>query len=74
MNNQKTLVYAVYDNRTDLPVIIDGLPWECADAMCISENAFWGILWRYRKPSNGQRQWTMLKCYLDENGEGEYEE
>lgn len=56
-------VYTVYDNRTDMPVIVDGSADECAKAMKITKNSFHCLLVRQRKGISGR--WTIIKTYLD---------
>ena len=51
--------YTVYDNRTDLPVIVCGLAEECADAMGVVVSTFYSYLSPSRK-WRGER-WTVIK-------------
>lgn len=61
-------VYTVYDNRTDLPIIVDGNAKECAKAMNITIDSFYSAITRARKGT--VKRWTILKRYLD--GKPEY--
>lgn len=40
------LLYTVYDNKTDMPVIIDGTAKECAKAMGLKMSSFYPIVRR----------------------------
>lgn len=51
--------YTVYDNRTDLPVIVCGLAEECASAMGVVVSTFYSYLSPSRK-WRGER-WTVIK-------------
>lgn len=66
------VVYTVYDNRTDQPVIVDGIACEAAAAMGIQMASFYSTVGRVRSGIN--RRWTIISTYMDElEGEG-YEE
>ena len=57
------IVYTVYDNRTDLPVIVDGEARECAKAMGISFSSFYSAVSNAR--SGKVKRWTIIERYLD---------
>lgn len=56
--------YSVYDNRTDLPIIIDGTADECAKALKRSRNSFYCMVDRVRKGKN--KRYTVLQRMVDE--------
>lgn len=56
-------VYTVYDNRTDLPIIIDGTARECAEAMHIDLQSFYACISRIRRGLI--KRWYIEKRYLD---------
>lgn len=55
-------MYTVYDNRTDLPVIVSGSASECASAMGVVKGTFYS----YLTPSGKARRnrWTVVKSGL----------
>ena len=52
------IVYTVYDNKTDFPVIVDGTARECAEVMGLTLAGFYNALTRAGKKNN---RWTFLK-------------
>lgn len=54
-------LYTVYNNKTDMPVIIDGTAEECAKAMGIKVSSFYPAVTRTKK---GQQK----KWYIDSVG------
>ncbi|MBR4077552.1 MAG: hypothetical protein IKK17_02995 [Oscillospiraceae bacterium] len=56
--------YTVYDNKTDLPIIVDGTAKECARAMNRSEASFRSAVTRCEQGKN--RRWTIYKSAADE--------
>lgn len=65
-------VYTVYNNRTDFPVIVDGTAQECANAMGVLVATFYSLIsWT----ENGKiKKWTILKSYLDEDLDEDWED
>ena len=62
--SQKSAVrYTVYDNKTDLPVIVYGTAEECARAMGVNVKTFYHLV-RGRKV-NGNR-WFVMKEEADD--------
>lgn len=61
-------VYTVYDNRTDLPIIIDGEARECAEAMGMTLASFYSAV--VHAKSGKIKRWHIEKKYLD--GRKEY--
>ncbi len=59
-------LYTVYDNRTDLPVIIDGEATDAAEAMGLTLGSFYSVVSRADKP-NAIKRWTVYKRFIDEN-------
>lgn len=60
------IVYTVYDNRTDLPIVIDGDAKTAADAMGLTLGSFYSVVSRADKP-NAIKRWSIYKRFLDEN-------
>ena len=60
------MVYTVYDNKTDLPIIIDGTAKQCARAMNRSEASFHCAVSRCQKGIN--KRWTIIKTPVTELG------
>lgn len=62
-NTRSLIVYSVWDNRTDMPVIIDGEARACAKAMNLSMSSFYSTVTKAR---NGiVKRWTIKSRYLD---------
>ena len=59
-------LYTVYDNRTDLPVIIDGEALLAAMAMGVTIGSFYSIVSRSGKP-NAFKRWSVYKRFLDDD-------
>ena len=57
-------IYTVYDNRTDLPVIVDGDARAAAEAMGLTLGSFYSVVSRSDK-SNAIKRWTIYKNFLD---------
>lgn len=57
------IVYTVYNNKTDRPVIIDGEARDCAKAMGISLSTFYSTVTRTR--SGLLQKWNIKSRYLD---------
>ena len=57
------IVYTVYNNKTDLPVIVDGEARECAAAMGVSLSTFYCAVCRARKGEIAK--WHIESRYLD---------
>ena len=50
--------FTVYDNKTDMPVIVSGTAHEAAKAMGIKYDSFWSLYSRFLK---GMRiRWTFI--------------
>ena len=56
--------YSIYDNRTDMPIIIDGTAKECAEAFGTTTNSFYCMVNRVRLGKN--KRYTVLTRMLDE--------
>lgn len=54
-------VYTVYDNRTDLPIIVDGEARKCAEVMGIKRNTFYSAIGR----QNRIKRWTIIRRFLN---------
>ena len=65
MNHVKK-TYVVYDNKTDLPVIVDGVAEECAAVMGVSVGTF------YACASKGYKhnRWTVVRSGVRRPGDG----
>lgn len=60
--------YTVYNNLTDLPVIVDGTAQEAARAMGLKgADSFYCIVTRVRQGTN--RKWTIIKTSRKELNE-----
>lgn len=54
--------YTVYDNHTDLPIIVGGTADECAKVMGITRESFYSTRSRCVKPRKQKdERWTILK-------------
>ncbi|MBR1810776.1 MAG: hypothetical protein IJ766_03875 [Clostridia bacterium] len=53
------ILYTVYDNKTDLPVIVDGTASEAANVMGITVNGLYTAV--CRQNNHELRRWTILK-------------
>lgn len=62
------IVYTVYNNKTDRPVIVDGTARECAAAMGVSLATFYCIVCRVRKGE--LKKWYIKSRYLDGKNKG----
>lgn len=52
-------IYTVYDNKTDMPVIVDGTARECAEAMKLkSLNSFYAAYNNHKKGK--AKKWTII--------------
>lgn len=60
-------VYTVYDNKTDTPVIVDGSPRKCAEAMGMKLSSFYSAITRCNNGEN--KRWTILGDYVDDIAE-----
>lgn len=56
--------YTVYDNRTDLPVIVDGDAKAASEAMGLTLGSFYSVVSRSDKPGAFKR-WSIYKNFLD---------
>lgn len=60
------LLYTVYDNRTDLPIIVDGNARETAEAMGIKyPSVFYKTTFDVRHGKN--KRWTILTRQVHED-------
>ena len=55
--------YTVYDNKTDLPVIVAGTARECARAMGIQLHSFYAAVVNARKGT--VKKWTIYREFYD---------
>lgn len=56
--------YSVWDNKTDMPVIIDGEARECARAMDLTISSFYCTVTNVRKGII--KRWTIESHFCDE--------
>ena len=61
---RKFCMYSVYDNRTDLPIVIDAPAEECAQALKRSRNSFYCLVNRVLKGKI--KRYTVLRRFIDE--------
>lgn len=71
-DTSRFIVYTVYDNRTDFPVIIDGTADECAKAMSLTLSSFYTAVTRCGQGTN--KHWEISKRYLDGKSVDELED
>lgn len=64
----KRVLYTVYDNRTDFPVIVDGTSKECAKAMGITMNSFTSIC--HRSKHKKSKRWYIMRREVCTEGAG----
>lgn len=68
--------FTVYDNKTDMPVIVCGTAVQCASVMDISINTFYQIAMRDRdeaeKISRYGNRWKIIREFLDEDELDDY--
>lgn len=57
-------MYSVYDNRTDLPIVIDAPAEVCAAALKRSVNSFYCLVNRVRKGK--WKRYTVIRRHVDE--------
>lgn len=50
--------YTVYDNKTDMPVIVDGTRRECEEAMGVTSETFHHYVWQNN--TNRKCRWTII--------------
>lgn len=50
--------YTVYDNKTDMPVIVDGTRRECEEAMGVTSETFHHYVWQNN--TNRKCRWTIV--------------
>lgn len=62
-SGRKFIAYTVYDNRTDLPIIIDGDARSAAAAMGIRFGSFYATVTRAK--TGAVKRWTIYKNFLD---------
>ena len=62
-NTRSFIVYSVWNNRTDEPIIIDGEAKECAKAMNLTLASFYSAITNAR--SGKVKKWTIESRYLD---------
>ena len=55
--------YTVYDNRTDLPIIIDGDARAAAAAMGLKIGSFYSAVTKAK--TGAVKRWTIYKNFLD---------
>ena len=60
--------YTIYNNKTDMPVIIDGTARQCAKAMGLSLDSFYCTVCRARKGLI--KKWHIQSYYLDGKNKG----
>lgn len=58
--------YSVYSKKTDMPLIIYGTSYECAEAMGITVNSFYRYLCRIREGKMQLRKWMVYEDEVDE--------
>lgn len=56
---QRKSRYTVYDNRTDMPIIVDGTATECAKVMGIAAMSFHST--RYKCDRGEVKRWFIVK-------------
>lgn len=57
-------MYSIYDNRTDLPLVIDATAEECARVLKRSVNSFYCMVSRVAKGRN--KRYSVLRRHIDE--------
>ena len=57
-------LYTVYNNKTDMPVVIDGNAAQCAAAMGMSINGFYKTVSYVRSGKN--KKWHIERYFIDE--------
>lgn len=62
-NTRAFCTYTVYDNREDMPVIVDGEARECARVMGIAFGSFYSAVSNAR--SGKVKKWTIIEHYYD---------
>lgn len=62
-NTRKFCTYTVYDNKYDIPVIIDGTAEQAAKAMGVELNTFYGNIKRTADGKN--KRWWIERNYLE---------
>lgn len=60
--------YTVYNNKTDMPVLIDGTAPECAKAMGVTLNSFY-IYVHLASKGTPRKMWYIERRFLDEEEE-----
>ena len=58
--------YSVYQDKTDVPLIIYGTAEECANAMGIKVNSFYRYIVRMRQGLIKFKKWVVYKDEVDE--------
>ena len=58
------VLYTVYDNRTDAPVIVDGEAKDAAKAMGVEFSSFYSIVSKVK--AGKYKRWTVLTRFIDE--------
>lgn len=66
-NSRNFCLYSVYDNRTDMPIIIDASADACAQALNRSRNSFYCMVNRTKIGKN--KRYTVLQRMVDEDEE-----
>ena len=57
-------MYSIYDNRTDLPLVIDATAEKCARVLNRSVNSFYCMVSRVAKGKN--KRYAVLRRHIDE--------
>ena len=59
-------VYTIYDNKTDMPVIVDGEARECAMMMNMTIASFYSAITRAKNRKT--KRWYIERRFLDGKG------
>lgn len=62
---RRFILYTVYDNKTDLPVIVDGDAPATAKAMDMRLNSFYATVAKQGTP-NAPKRWKIYRRFMDE--------
>lgn len=58
------VLYTVYDNKADMPVIVDGEAKDAAKAMGVEFSSFYSIV--SKSKAGKYKRWTVLTRFIDE--------
>lgn len=72
MKNDKYSRFTVYDNRTDMPIIVCGTAVQCALVMGISANTFYALASENIDNDKRGNRWVIIREFLDENELDDY--